>query len=59
MNMSKYDHKGNVIYSESLDLEGIIVRHFYKYDQMIEEYTIKHKQIQVYLKNILHIMNMV
>ena len=33
MNTSKYDHKGNVIYSESLDLEGMTVRHFYKYDQ--------------------------
>ena len=33
MNTSKYDHKGNVIYSESLDLEGMVVRHFYKYDQ--------------------------
>lgn len=33
MNTSKYDYKGNVIYSESLDLEGMIVCHFYKYDQ--------------------------
>lgn len=33
MNTSKYDRKGNVIYSESLGLEGMTVRHFYKYDQ--------------------------
>lgn len=33
MNTSRYDCKGNVVYSESLGIEGMTVRHFYKYDQ--------------------------
>lgn len=30
---SRYDKNGNVIYSESVGLEGATVRHFYKYDK--------------------------
>ena len=30
---SRYDKNGNVIYSESVGLEGTTVRHFYKYDK--------------------------
>lgn len=30
---SRYDRNGNVVYSESVGLEGATVRHFYRYDK--------------------------